>query len=243
MEIHKPKPWHGLREFLKEYAIIVVGVLTALAAEQAVEQIHWIHSVHEAEDAMDAELHEDALSSYFRLSLHGCALSRLNALRAVLVASRDDGAPAPVMPVYNWRLRALQSDAWQAAQAMQIVSHVPRDRLLAYSRAYFFANYEMQVQPEERAAMDTINTLTINAGRLQPAERDRLFLGLVATRRLLIQTDSAAARFLEAAETVGVSLSPADKAGQLVSARQLYGDCVRETSLDQIRREAATGPG
>ena len=37
MDIHKPKPWHGVREFLKEYVIIVVGVLTALAAEQAVE--------------------------------------------------------------------------------------------------------------------------------------------------------------------------------------------------------------
>jgi hypothetical protein len=67
---------------------------------------------------------------------------------AVRGASRDDGAPAPVMPVYNWRLRASQSDAWEAAQAMQ-----------------------------------------------------------------------------------------------LVSARQLYGDCVRETSVDQIRHEAATGPG
>jgi hypothetical protein len=31
MDIHKPKPWHGVREFLKEYVIIVVGVLTALA--------------------------------------------------------------------------------------------------------------------------------------------------------------------------------------------------------------------
>jgi hypothetical protein len=38
MDIHKPKPWHGLREFLKEYAIIVVGVLTALAGEQAVDK-------------------------------------------------------------------------------------------------------------------------------------------------------------------------------------------------------------
>ena len=27
MDIHKPKPWHGVREFLKEYVIIVVGVL------------------------------------------------------------------------------------------------------------------------------------------------------------------------------------------------------------------------
>jgi hypothetical protein len=26
MDIHKPKPWPGVREFLKEYAIIVIGV-------------------------------------------------------------------------------------------------------------------------------------------------------------------------------------------------------------------------
>jgi len=32
MDMHKPKPWHSVREFLKEYAIVVVGVLTALAA-------------------------------------------------------------------------------------------------------------------------------------------------------------------------------------------------------------------
>jgi len=41
MDLHKPKPWHGLREFLKEYVIIVVGVLTALGGEQAVEWLHW----------------------------------------------------------------------------------------------------------------------------------------------------------------------------------------------------------
>ena len=29
MDIHKPKPWHGLREFLKEYLITVVGEKTA----------------------------------------------------------------------------------------------------------------------------------------------------------------------------------------------------------------------
>jgi len=33
MDIHKPKPWHGWREFLKEYGIIVLGVLTALGLE------------------------------------------------------------------------------------------------------------------------------------------------------------------------------------------------------------------
>jgi hypothetical protein len=28
-------------EFIKEYSIIFIGVLTALAAEQAVEWLHW----------------------------------------------------------------------------------------------------------------------------------------------------------------------------------------------------------
>ncbi len=48
MDLHKPKSWHGWREFLKEYAIIVVGVATALAAEQAVEWWHWKNQVTES---------------------------------------------------------------------------------------------------------------------------------------------------------------------------------------------------
>ena len=56
MDIHKPKPWHGAREFLKEYAIIVVGVLTALAGEQAVEGVHR----HIEGSALRTELHEES---------------------------------------------------------------------------------------------------------------------------------------------------------------------------------------
>ena len=37
MDIHKPKPWHGVREFLKEIGTIVIGVLIAIAAEQTAE--------------------------------------------------------------------------------------------------------------------------------------------------------------------------------------------------------------
>jgi hypothetical protein len=35
MHIHKPKPLHGIREFLSEIGVIVVGVLIALGLEQA----------------------------------------------------------------------------------------------------------------------------------------------------------------------------------------------------------------
>ena len=89
MDIHKPKPWHGVREFLKEYVIIVVGVLTALGAEQAVEWLHWRHEVHQAREALVFD---------FR--------------RVIGFASRED-ASAPCLAV---RLGQL-SDALDQAQA------------------------------------------------------------------------------------------------------------------------------
>jgi len=59
MDIHKPKPWHGVREFLKEYVIIVVGVLTALGAEQGAEWLHWRHVTEIAERSLRADVSEN----------------------------------------------------------------------------------------------------------------------------------------------------------------------------------------
>ena len=56
MDIHKPKPWHGSREFMKEIGTIVIGVLIALAAEQGVEAIHWSHKVDDAHVRLHREL-------------------------------------------------------------------------------------------------------------------------------------------------------------------------------------------
>ena len=56
MDIHKPKPWHNVREFLKEYVIIVIGVLTALGAEQTVEWLHWRHLAEKAEQDLAASV-------------------------------------------------------------------------------------------------------------------------------------------------------------------------------------------
>lgn len=63
MDVHKPKLVHNWREFLKEYAIIVVGVLTALFAEQAVQSIEWHHKVDAAIADMNNELRAAGLSA------------------------------------------------------------------------------------------------------------------------------------------------------------------------------------
>ena len=103
MDIHKPKPWHGAREFLKEYVIIVVGVLTALAAEQGVEWLHWRHQVQATEEALKPEVQGNLLNMSERVMVLPCLTQRTADLRDALLASgphwRANPFPALEMPV------------------------------------------------------------------------------------------------------------------------------------------------
>jgi hypothetical protein len=59
MDIHRPKPWHGLRELLKEIGTIVVGVLIAIGAEQTVEALHHQAQAREMAEKLRAESGEN----------------------------------------------------------------------------------------------------------------------------------------------------------------------------------------
>ncbi|MDE2485957.1 MAG: hypothetical protein KGO51_01030 [Alphaproteobacteria bacterium] len=56
MDIHKPKPVHGWREFLGEIGVIIIGVLIALGAEQAVAAAHHHEQVRDLRKALDQEV-------------------------------------------------------------------------------------------------------------------------------------------------------------------------------------------
>src|SRR5437899_1413377 len=95
MEIHKPKPWHGAREFLKEYVIIVVGVLTALGAEQSVEALHERGLAREARAAIDAEMQDNVNRIAFRQEQQSCIDTRLKAITSLLADWAAGKAPPP----------------------------------------------------------------------------------------------------------------------------------------------------
>ena len=92
MHIHLPKVPHTWREFLKEYAIIVLGVLTALALEQAVESIHDRNLAHEAQDAIHQEIQADIDRTAYRLSQQACIEKRLDDIQALLAGWHGDNA-------------------------------------------------------------------------------------------------------------------------------------------------------
>jgi hypothetical protein len=148
MDIHKSKPWHGLREFLKEYVIIVVGVLTALAGEQLVETVHWSHKVDKAEVSLRDELAENVSFAAEQQALSGCGNRYVDLLEAAIVKNRPDviaalyrgGAPSRG---HSWR-----SETWAAALDAQIPDHLSPERLRAYSRAFRLVNSESSYQAQ-----------------------------------------------------------------------------------------------
>jgi hypothetical protein len=97
MHIHLPKVPHSWREFLKEYAIIVLGVLTALGLEQMVESAHERHLAREAEEAIQQELQENIDRAAYRLGQQGCIEKRLDDIEALLEHWQgDDAFPAGI---------------------------------------------------------------------------------------------------------------------------------------------------
>ena len=88
MDIHKPKPWHGIRDFLKEIGTIVIGVLIALAGEQTVEALTWRHKVAGAETALRHELAVNLSYAAEQQALGACANRYIDVLQQAIAANR-----------------------------------------------------------------------------------------------------------------------------------------------------------
>jgi hypothetical protein len=136
MDIHKPKPWHGLREFLKEYLIVVVGVLTALGAEQVAEWLHWRHEVEVQREALLSETRDNMGAATYRVSRSACVSDRLTELGEVfrrqarglpLGLKRRIGRPA---------LWIATTGSWDIAVSGQALAHMPQAEKLAFSNAF-----------------------------------------------------------------------------------------------------------
>ena len=146
MDIHKPKPWHGLREFLKEYLIIFVGVLTALAAEQAVEALHWMERVDAAESRLKRELGGAYLIALERSMIAPCLDRRLTLLKTALLSGEGKWTPLPPMhgrsqgyKVFFVPNRIYEDQVWKSVEADGTAAHIPPSANALYARAYSVA--------------------------------------------------------------------------------------------------------
>ena len=146
MDIHKPKPWHGFREFLKEYLIIVLGVLTALALEQFVDGLHWRHKVDQAERNMRVEVGRDRTAASQYAILAACTDAYLDRVRDDLL-QHDQADMARLYRMGEpFVTEPWTATAWEAAVASQIGDHMATDRFLNYAEAFRRADLMKDVQ-------------------------------------------------------------------------------------------------
>jgi len=148
MDIHKPKPWHGIRDLLKEIGTIVIGVLIALAGEQIVEALTWRHKVTGAETALRHELAIDLSYAAEQQALGACANRYIDVLQQAIAANRPETIAAlyrlgPPTHPHPWRI-----DTWTAALNAQVPDHMSPARVQAYSLAARFVNSEESQQWE-----------------------------------------------------------------------------------------------
>ena len=149
MHLRVPKPLHGWRAFAGEVAIIVLGVLIALGAEQVVETIHWQQRLHDSDRALELELGESVGQAIVRVRENPCVEQRLDWLAVVVDQAAASKHLPPIgrvpPPIYfSW-----PSSAWQSMVSGDIANHEDREKLQALSGAYDYIADINQLQRRE----------------------------------------------------------------------------------------------
>ena len=231
MDIHKPKPWHGAREFLKEYLIIVIGVLTALGAEQGVEWLHWRHQVEAARVVLRQETHRNAVAAAERLAQVACGNARLIHLRDKLRASSPWKAdPLGVLAgqvtpmVYAMHVGKFNSGAFQSALASGVLNHMPPEELARYSEVYALLDGLRTAQSAEIALQTRLAPLAYDAD-FTSTERNNWQELLGELDGLAGQMMRRADLYIAAAGRVGAPLTAADVAAVAKEPRSKLGGC------------------
>ena len=183
MEIHRPKPAGNLREFLSEVAVVVVGIVIALAAEQVVQSFDWRHKVRLADEQMRNEIAgDDGPQVYERIALAPCLNELLGGIRN---AVEQDAARSTLIDALDrvWTPRhTWDSAAFQAATAAGILSRMPVERVDAMSR--FYTSMPVLEGANEREFRDgSALFLSRAGGALTELEKERVLGAVEALRR------------------------------------------------------------
>jgi hypothetical protein len=182
MDIHKPKSWHGVREFLKEYVIIVVGVLTALGAEQAVEALHERGLAREAKEAIEAEMQDNVNRIAFRQAQQPCIERRLKEVTGVLADWAAGKAPPPGLFLGDPGDFPMVQQRWQANLNSGRFSRQSAQAQGQQAEFYTQLTILQEMESREHYVWSELRTLELGPGVLRPDLRPNLVAALQGAR-------------------------------------------------------------
>jgi hypothetical protein len=212
VEIHKPKPVHSWREFLREYAIIVLGVLTALAGEQAVEWLHWQGEVKTARQAIQAEMAANEVTLFARrLYLQPCVDRQRREANAILADLEAGRTPRRFTTFHLGAAGPGNNSVWEAQRSAQTLTHFPPEELAMMGRYYIWVSDFADWTGREEERWSELAVLRSPPKGLGASDFTRLRASLAALQRLSGLIENNSVRALRLGDALGIPRPPVDK--------------------------------
>lgn len=227
-----PKALHDWRELAREIAIIVVGVLIALTAEQIVDDWQWRHKVDVAERQMRSELlYDDGPQIYQRAAMHPCVQETLDRIRGAVEGGQSRAQIAALIGRYWVDTRSYDRLALDAANASDVASHMPQQDLDDLSTAYEVMPLLERTNAQEAIDWARLRAFRRTGGAVSDAEKDRVLDAVEALRADDLVIWGRARHKLPELRKIG-PLDTGRVQGFLSAARDHYSDCVKELPAD-----------
>jgi hypothetical protein len=232
VDIHKPKPIRNWRDFLKEYAIIVIGVATALAAEQGVEWWHWKNRVRDATEAMRLELREDdGPQAYGRIAMVNCYAGQLDTIQAAIEAERPRKEIAALTYLYRPPVPTWDSSAWNAVLSSDVGSHVTPTQMMDWSKPYNFIPAIEKRNQQEREDRLLLQPTHSKGEKLSSGEAETILAAIVRLRENNYGVSGFSGALLRTMKDNGILMGEDEKNYILNVLRKQFHDCVVTPSL------------
>ena len=236
MRKDKSKLFSDWREFLREFTIIVLGVLTALAAQSIAEDFAWREKVHAATDDMRQELGAgNAPQNYARLMMTQCFNGRLAAVKQAVETGDRTGSKqltrALWLPVGTY-----DAYAWENAVSSEISTHIPQREKYEFRIAYVMTPELDSVRGRMLDELATLRSIPTSGGSLNQAEKQ---IALQAIANLEIDShrmERASAFVLRHMRNLGIAIDRDQLRRRIAEANLHYGGCLTTDSkvLDKM---------
>lgn len=228
MHVHTPRPIGGLREFLSEISVIVVGVLIALGLEQLADQWHWSQRIHEVREQLLSETSRNAGSALGWLTISPCLDQQLTAADQQIWRARDTGVMQPAEQPFSPTLTEFTSDSWLNARSLQIADHLSPDEVKGFTQVYFYASEMTGNITTLHALAGELEPLSRPLDHVTPAEADELLAKIGRIRELQTRMELASALLIRTADRVHAPIPLAEVQAEMPGMREIYGSCVAD---------------
>jgi hypothetical protein len=229
------------RDFGREYVIVVLGVLTALFAQQAAQSFDWRQKVDAALADMDQELSNgDGPEAYVRLAIYKCLDSRLRQVRQATEAGNRAGVRQAIAGI-DLPLRTYNSFAREAANSADIAAHMPAGRMFEYRVVYSLMPELDELHRKELVDLAQLRSLPGTGGPLNQEEKRSV---LDATENLVLDNDRvrrASSFTLRHMRDLGIGITRAQLRNNLADV-PVYDGCLTREIKPMIDLSPPTYP-